>query len=317
MIRNNELHLRQMIETRVRRLLRSMQAKRWQWAAGLLICAALYGYVGLRLWRDWRGLDLSVFQLHYLPLGMSLLVQGAGTLLAIWTWMLLLRQMGYPIPFKRHIRVYTTTNLARRLPGFVWWVVGRAYMYDRDGVSKLETSAGSALEMILGAAAAAAVSAVMLLTTSLGDHQVNSVVVIAMLVALMSLLHPRLFSWLRARLGLSSAIPMIGWGHLLFWLVCQMMVIVTGGLALYWMLVAIYPIPTTAVFGAILGWSLTILSGSILFWLPIDFGISGAVMLLILSSFLPTPVALVVVVAWRCWVIICELIWGVCGLLMR
>lgn len=298
------------------RLAGSIRSKRWQWLAGLLIGGAIYAYIGLRLWRDWRTLDLSVFQLHPGTLMLSWGAHGIGTLIAIWTWMLLLRQMGYTLPLRRHIKVYTTSTLARRLPGFVWWVVGRAYMYDRDGIGKLETSAGSLLEMMLTGAAATAVALLTMLLSSGAPQMVNPLVLAGLFIVLLALLEPRLFSLIRRRLTLTTELPAIRWRQLLLWLVNEMLVIALGGVALYFMLAAIYPVTPIAVFGAVQGWALMVVSGMLLVWLPIDFGISNGVLVLILSAFLPAPVAFVVVVVWRCWVIVCELLWGVFGLFL-
>ena len=53
-----------------------------------------------------------------------------------------------------------------------------------------------------------------------------------------------------------------------------------------------------------------------LFWLPIDFGLSSGLLVLILGTFLPLPVALVSAIAWRFWVGVCELLWALLGLLV-
>jgi hypothetical protein len=307
---------RSLITAQYQRLMNSIRSKRWQWLAGLAICAVVYGYIGLRLWRDWRTLDLSMFQLRPGPLFFSWAAHGIGTLIAISTWMLLLRQMGYALPLRRHIKVYTTSNLVRRLPGFVWWVVGRAYMYDHDGVSKLETSAGSLLEMILISAGATAVALLTMLLSFGTPQAVNPLVLAGLLIALGALLQPRLFALIRRRLTLAADLPSISWRRLAFWLINEMLVVTLGGLALYFMLAAIYPVTAVAALGAIQGWALMVVSGMLLVWLPIDFGISNGVLVLILSVFLPAPVAFVVVVIWRCWVAVCELLWGVFGLLL-
>lgn len=316
MLHDTKTDKRSVIAAQAKRLVNSIRNKRWQWLFGLLIGGAIYGYIGLRLWRDWRTLDLSMFQLRPGPLLLSWGAHGVGTLIAIWTWMLLLRQMGYHLPLRRHIKVYTTSSLARRVPGFVWWLVGRAYMYDRDGISKLETSAGALLEMLLTAAAATAV-ALLTMAVSIGEPQsVNPLVLVGLFVALAALLHPRLFALIRRKLTLTVDLPAISWWQLGVWLINEMLVVTLGGTALYFMLAAVYPVAPAALIGAVQGWALLVVSGMLLVWLPVDFGISNGVLVLILSVFLPAPVAFVVVVIWRCWVAVCELLWGLFGLLL-
>lgn len=316
MMHNTKTDKRSMVAAQGKRLISSIRTRRWQWLAGLVIGGTIYSYIGLRLWRDWRTLDLSMFQLRPGPLMLSWTAHTVGTLIAICTWMLLLRQMGYPLPLRRHIKVYTASSLARRVPGFVWWLVGRAYMYDRDGISKLETSAGALLEMLLIAAGATAV-ALLTMVLSVGTSQAVSPLVLAgLFVVLAALLHPRLFALIRRKLTLTVDLPAISWWQLVLWLINEMLVVTLGGTALYFMLTAVYPVPPAALLGAVQGWALLVVSGMLLVWLPVDFGISNGVLVLILSVFLPAPVAIVVVVIWHCWVAVCELLWGVFGLLL-
>lgn len=291
----------------------SFQRRRWQWVIGLCIGLLVYAYIGQRLWRDWQSLDFSQFQLRYELLGISWLVHAFGTLLAIWTWTSLLQQMGYRLSFRRHINVYTASNLARRLPGFVWWIVGRAWMYDRDGIGKIETSAGTLLEMLLSATAAAVVALLTMWLAPMLPITIHPFALIGVVLCLLLLLHPRLFALVRTKFKVAATVPSMKWRYLTLWLLCEMSVVVLGGSALYFMLAAIYPVTPTALFGAIQGWALLLVSGTLLVWLPIDFGISSGVLVLVLSAFLPTPVALVIVIAWRWWATICELIWSVFG----
>ncbi len=305
-----------LIATCYRRFTRSVRDKRWQWAGGLIIGIVIYAYIAVRLWHDWSTLDLSAFQFRYSLLALSCLAQGGGTLVAIWTWMILLREMGYPIPFTRHVKVYTMSNLARRLPGFGWWVVGRAYMYDRDGVGKLETSAGAMLEMVLTTTAALCIAILTMAVSGTMAQNVSPFVLLALLTVLVSVLHPQIFALVRRRLRVSEAVPPIKWPQLLLLLACQGLVVALGGLALYWMLAAIHNVAPAALFGVIQGWALTIVSLSMLFWLPIDFGLSSGLLVLILGTFLPLPVALVSAIAWRFWVGVCELLWALLSLLL-
>ena len=316
LLQDTETNRRALLPGRYQRFVQSLQRKRWQWLIGLILGVLVYSYIASRLWRDWQSFDLAAFQLRYSLLGLSWLAQAMGILVAMWTWALLMRQMGYVIPFKRHVKVYTATNLARRLPGLVWWVVGRAYMYDRNGVSKLETSAGAMLEMVLTTTAALSIAIVTSVVAGSPLQKVSPVVLLALLAVLVVLLHPRLFEIARRRLRTSATIPRIKWHQLLLLFGYEVIVVALGGIALYMMIAAIYQATPAVLIAAIQGWALTVVSGSLLFWLPFDFGLSSGLLAVILGAFMPTPVALVVVVAWRFWAGVCELIWGLFGLIV-
>jgi hypothetical protein len=116
------------------------------------------------------------------------------------------------------------------------------------------------------------------------------------------------------RLHVSASVPELSWRKILQVFICELLVILLGGIALFLMLATIYPVRPIGVGGAILGWALTIVASSIFFWLPFDFGLSSGVLTVVLGTFIPTPVALVTVVMWRLWVGACEIIWSLIGL---
>ena len=316
-IQDRQLDKRALLKLQVQQIIQSVQHRRWAWFFSIILSSIVFIFFGVALWQDWRALDLRAFQFRYGMLAVSWLAHGGGTLLGIWTWAWLMRQMGYAIPFKRHIKVYTRSTLARRLPGFVWWIAGRAYMYDRNGVSKLDTSAGAMLEMLITTAAALGVAILTAGFSSGAERSISVPILLALFGVCAGLLHPRLFELVRRRIPRAQPPRRVAWSQLLLLFGCEMAVIALGGLALYFMLAAIYQVESTALAGAMQGWALTIVSGTILFWLPFDFGLSSGLLALALSIFIPMPAALVVTVAWRCWTGLCELIWGLLGLAVR
>lgn len=291
------------------------RTNKWQWAGGSVLVTGAYGIIAYRLWREWSGLDLSRFRIHYSILAASWLAHATGTLVAIWIWAVLMRQMGHTMPLKRHISVYSTSNLVRRLPGFLWGVIGRAYLYHRDGVSKLETSVAALMEMLLMTTAALAIGVLSAQVSSELPQQVSLPTLLILLIVCIGGLHPRLGEILRRRFPKLGVLPLINWRCLMLILSGEVVVIILGGVSLYFLLAAVYPVRADVLLVAVRGWALSIVANAVLFWLPFDFGLGSGFLVLLLGGSIPMPVAVVLVIMWRCWIGLLELLWGLAGLL--
>ncbi|NWG21519.1 MAG: hypothetical protein HXY39_14505 [Chloroflexi bacterium] len=55
-------------------------------------------------------------------------------------------------------------------------------------------------------------------------------------------------------------------------------------------------------------------TGSLLFWIPFDLGVTSGVLVIILSTMMPAPQALLILVIWRVWGMLVDLTWGAAGL---
>jgi hypothetical protein len=64
-------------------------------------------------------------------------------------WRRILRGFGYPLPVAPALRIWTTSELARYLPGVIWQVVGRAYLARPYGVSGTVCSTSQVLELVI------------------------------------------------------------------------------------------------------------------------------------------------------------------------
>ena len=92
-----------------------------------ILAALLYSEREVLLTYDW---DLT-----WRNLLVALLVLLAGMVLAAYIWGDIMRTLGSRVAMGLHIRYYALSQLARRLPGTVWYVAGRSYLYRPHGDS--------------------------------------------------------------------------------------------------------------------------------------------------------------------------------------
>jgi len=59
-----------------------------------------------------------------------------GLLLGSIQWQLLLHGLGYKLSTKRSAKIQLLSNIAKYAPGYVWQVLGKAYLSDKEGIPR-------------------------------------------------------------------------------------------------------------------------------------------------------------------------------------
>ena len=167
-------------------------------------------------------------------------------------WRRILAGFGYPLPLAPAVRIWSTSELARYVPGVVLQMAGRVYLVKPYGVPGTVCAASQVLELIVFLLANVLVGVGCLVAFGLrhvhGDAR-RALVVAAALVPLLSLLlHPRVFYGLlghvmrrlnkpplAARLGGSHLAGLLAWNLLgLAWQSAAAFLIVRAPLGLSW-----------------------------------------------------------------------------------
>jgi len=294
----------------------SFQSRRWQWLLGLAFFVLVNGYIGYRLYQDRDQIaQLRNVQIEPVWLGLAFAVQTAGMLIAVGGWGGMLRRSGYGIPLRTHFRIYALSNLAARLPGIGMVAVSRAFLYGQRGVDGVQVAVLALLEPpVFGFAGLIVALVTFMVPGSTRDYAnpwLLAGVLAALLLLLPSPLFRRLLDWLVAR---HPAAATLRWQHLLIWAVRNIATIILGGLALYFVCRSVSFIPESALIPLVQCWALLVVTGSLLFWIPFDLGVTSGVLVIILSTMMPAPQALLILVIWRVWGMLVDLTWGAAGL---
>jgi uncharacterized membrane protein YbhN (UPF0104 family) len=111
-------------------------------------------------------------------------------------WRRILDRMGHKLPVAATLRIFSTGELARYLPGWIWQVMGRVYLIRPYGVSAAECSTSQILELIIFLLANILVAVSCLLWLGGKLHEDARVLFRAAIVlapVLLLILHPRVF----------------------------------------------------------------------------------------------------------------------------
>lgn len=302
----------------VRRVVHTVQKSQWRWLIGLLLFLPLNGYILYRLYADWEKIRSMEDWLHPDMGGVVLTagVQLIGLLVAIYAWFYILQKLGYLVSFQRHFKIYTISKMARLIPGIGWDILSRVYLYTRDGGSKIEVTVATVVEIgIFGLSSAIVASVTGLFAAE--NNYIHPAILIGVLVLLLlfipSPLFRRLLAWVnRHHTGAFD----LEWYHFINWIMLNTLTIALGGVTFFLFSRALGVVDETALIPLVQGWALTMVAGSLLFWLPVGMGVSNSIVVLILSTMMPTPEALLLLIAWRVWNTLNELVWGLIGFML-
>lgn len=310
--------LLQKIRQRFQSVATSFQSHKWQWLLGIVCFFLVNGYIGYLLYKDWGALQQDGWdwlQPDFRWLGLTALIQFIGLLCAIYGWWFIMRQFGYDISFRRHYKNYTLANLARKLPGIGWDILSRVYLYQKEGGSKMQVSIATVTETIILGISSTIIALITLTLPGSFTNDINPWILLTILVVFVALLPTPLFrrflDWLNTY---NQAGANLRWQHLLSWVGFNLITITLGGIALYCFCNAFGFDGSATIVPIIQCWALVMVFGVILSWIPADLGVSNGIIIVALSTMMPAHQAIVLLVAWRVWNTVNEIVWGGIGL---
>ncbi len=290
--------------------------RRQRWTQAIII--GLYALVIVLLaaaaWRERMLIIQWSSRLTFVVLVGFLFTYSLALTLVMIAWYLIIAQLSGVKSFWLHFCVYYMTNLARRLPGLLWYLVGRAYMYEQKGISKSTVALGSALEAVLSLVAGLIVYLISLFFVQ-QSSPIRLVWLLGAIIVGAILISPPVMTILYRWKGGGGKIP-IGYGNLLIWLLIFMFGWTIGGLTAANLVGAIEPMPIRNILYIIGVWGLSGSLSSVFVFLPGGAGIFEVSMTIMLSQIIPIPLAVFIVVALRILIILLELVWGLIALIL-
>ncbi len=160
----------------------------------LLLLPAV-GYIAYRMVQNWEQVRTSPWSFRPIYLVLALL----GYLLALWgvlwAWNHIVGQLTSFRRFAQNARLYCLSNLSRHIPGAVWYMAGRTFLYGQVGVPPSRTLAAIALEFLLTTVAGLLTYLLSLpLARSLGAAPLRLGLTLGLLVLALGFLQPPLFN---------------------------------------------------------------------------------------------------------------------------
>jgi len=267
----------------------------------------------------WRRDDFEHFNWHlrveYLVLSAVAFV--VALLLVVWLWARLMSALGQHLPFTTHLRYFGLSNIAKRLPGTIWYVAGRAYLYKQKGISPSLIAVASGVEVITLTLASALVALTFagsqLISYINSDVRTIPFLTISLIISLISV-HPRTIKLIINALSGQQPPTFPTYGFLLTQTLLSAGVWISGGVMFYAFCASVAQFSWTHLPYIIGVWALSSLLSSFMFFLPTNFGVKEVSSSLLLSIVMPLPAAVISVIMSRLMVIAYETIWALASI---
>ncbi|UCD98414.1 MAG: flippase-like domain-containing protein [Chloroflexota bacterium] len=281
-------------------------------AAILLISILFITYAVAANWNEFKAQDIH---LDFRFVLLAVLIYPTGMLPTAAAWHYLLKTIKVDLPFRTDLRIYSLSALPRHIPGFVWYISSRSLLYKEEQVPAATTLTASAAEVIL-LALTGFLTALMLLVTVTGITQdidnIRTAAYFALpLLILIVIAVPvvnRALPYFLHRRGIDF-IPEIDQGKIIITVVLMFMAWIGGGLILFVLAQAIYPLDISKLPAIVGAWGA---AGAVS--LTIGIGIQGLgireiTLSALLSLLMPPVIAVILAITFRLVLTAGEFLW--------
>lgn len=133
---------------------------RWTWlshllarpwarrVATVLLAGASLSFLGYALYVNRQLIQESDVHFNGWNIALAFLIYPAGYAPLVVAWVATMRSLDAPLDFWTHTRLYSLSNLPKRIPGPMWYIGSRTMLYKVQGVPHAKTLIGTALETV-------------------------------------------------------------------------------------------------------------------------------------------------------------------------
>ncbi len=280
-----------------------------QWA----VVSAIFVFLGKMVWEQWAQIEESSFAFEPISLALSTLIFASSYFIHVWAWYLITLKLKVAIPIRETMESWFYSQLGKYLPGKVWLVLGRFYLYESKGKSKKGIWFALYFEMVIVVVA----GGLIFLASAASFERTRSYfggtagwLLFPCLLAL-ALLHPRvlqkILNWILGLFKLETVSLSVSYADILLILCVSILSWLVGGVGFYLFIRSIHAVtPDQILFltGA-LAFSNTL--GMVALFAPSGLGVREGSLVYILSGVMPGPVAVIISVLTRIWMTFIEI----------
>jgi glycosyltransferase 2 family protein len=274
--------------------------QKWLQYACILAVAAFFAYA---IFRNWNDFTSQQWQFSWVWLVLAVVATVTNSLVYVFIWGVILGRLGRRLPYRQLFTIMSLAYLARYIPGSLWSIVGAVYLGKKQGLPAGLSSLSLALHLLTQLISAALVVIICLPFWPGEAYRTTAYLLLPLAAVALALVHPRVLGYLYGLVArLAKQRPMaleLRYSDtltvLVLWLGCWLV----NGLAGWAAVNAVYPssagqiVAITGVFA--LSWAASFL----VFLAPSGLGVMEGTLALLLSVFLPTPIAVMVAILAR------------------
>lgn len=247
------------------------------------------------------------WQFRPFPLLLSFIIFSSALLWVSLVWGWIINKFGIKLSYQRHIRYYIISNLAKRIPGTIWYLASRFQLYVNDGLNVKTTALASGVEMVLITLAGILVT-LLFSTQTLLEYHISPFLLVLIFVIGLIIVHPKVIRWvLRKR---DIALGNLNYIFILQGILAYIISWILGGIVLFETGNIIVPIPFINLPFFIASWAFVGILSTLLFFSPSNLGITEIGISLLLTRIVPSSIAVLIAISSRIIMIIFEIFWA-------
>ena len=274
------------------------------------VIAACFAYIGLTIARNADSLRQTDFDLRPLPLILSLPLAIAYLLGRACIWHLIVRRVIGPHALYINLLSWLSSLAGKYLPGKVFLLVGRIYVYRNRGASAMQVSSCFLIEACCSALATIAVFGLAMLSRPSASFGSLKIGVAILAAALLIVTHPVVMRKLiNTALRILRREPLelqFRWRDVLGWTLLMSLNWLVLGLGFYLLLHAVIDVPFELYLYLTGAFSVAGVIGVLAVFAPSGIGVREGVMAFVLAGVLTSGVAAVASLLARLWITVAE-----------
>jgi len=296
------------------RISRTTWLKRGLSVTILVFSLVFLGYKVYKSWDALRNYDWQIRYIHLIPSFGLFLLQ---LVVVTWGWQSIMSSLAKPLPFRKHLKVYGSTNLVRRIPaGMLWMVAGRAYAYHDPDVSVHTSAVGSLLEFLLVVLSALPLSALAGWTLGFLLPQVGASLAVVAMVLELSILHPVVLAKVLRLVRHQALNVELTYHRTLLWAGVYTLIWLVSGTGLFAVARLFTDLPPSRLLATVGIWVLSSLVSYLTVLSPSGFGVKELSLAFLLGLVVPDPLPLLIAMGIRIIWTVYDIVVGIVVLLL-
>lgn len=278
-----------------------------------IIAAVSLSFLIYILYTGWLELQIGFQNLNYQMLAITLLAYPLGFLPLVGIWHRIMCCIGGCCNFKINLRIYSLSCLPKRIPGTIWYISTRVALYHEYQIDYSITITATALEMVWLSLSGFLLYLLSVLMGAINPNLKLTILSITSIVLTSAVLlwtpfRHRILRWIQQRNSLRKA--MIKPGDAIAILSMCLFAWSGGGTLLYILSNAVTNIPVAQLPGLIGAWSIAGTVGLVAGFFVQGLGLREATLAVVLSNYMPLPIAAAVSILFRMLLAVGEFVWA-------
>ncbi len=281
-----------------------------KWILQGLLIAVIFYFLARNLYVNWNKIVEYDWNINYYFLASSLVLSIVGAFLIALGWNLILRVLGGRLGYKRALKIFFITDLAKYVPGKVWTIAGKIYLCTKEGISLAKTSASVVIQPLIQVITGILMFLVSLPFWTKTSDFMNKLYFFFPLIPIgLVLLHPaimtKLLNFVLTRLKQKPIELNTKYRDILLILLLWCGLWTLSGITYYFLIISVQSFPVSWLPVTI---GIFSIAGVSQFLTPSGIGVLEGVLTVLLSLYLPVPIAILIALLARVWKTVTELV---------